>query len=184
MREATGETRRAAPGSGGTQAILRNIEEIVRLEEEASRRRSLADRIADLIAGFAGRVTFVLFHLAWFAAWAAINAGLVPGVPAFDPYPFQLLCMIVSMEGVLLSTFVLIKQNRMSARADERSHLDLQINLLAEREITKVIEMLERISHELGVERAVVDEEARELGCNTAVGHLARELRERLPSED
>ncbi len=68
---------------------------------------------------------------------------------AFDPYPFQLLCMIVSMEGVLLSTFVLIKQNRMSARADERNQLGLQVNLLAEEEVTKVLQMLERISAQL-----------------------------------
>jgi uncharacterized membrane protein len=186
-------SRRAGPsdmdgagqfGSSAPRAAARNIEEVVRLEEDASRRRSLADRISDVIAGFAGTVTFVLLHLGWFAVWATINAGLIPGVPAFDPYPFSLLCMIVSMEGVLLSTFVLIKQNRMSARADERNHLGLQVSLLSEQEVTKVIQMLEGISAHLGIEREVVDSETKELGQNTAVGDLARQLRDKLPPCD
>jgi uncharacterized membrane protein len=96
----------------------------------------------------------------------------------FDPYPFQLLCMLVSLEGVLLSTFVLIRQNRMSNRADRRSHLDLQINLLAEKEISKVIQMLERISERLELP---ADSEARELGEVTAVSDLAHELDQKLP---
>ncbi len=166
------------------QAAIRNIEAVIRLEQEAAQRRSLADRVADLIAGFAGTVVFVLLHLAWFIAWASINTGLIPILPAFDPYPFQLLCMIVSMEGVLLATFVLIKQNRMSALADERSHLDLQISLLAEQEVTKVLQMLERISTELGIAREVVDPEAQELGRTTAVSGIAHRLRERLSDSE
>ena len=100
--------------------------------------------------------------------------------PAFDPYPFQLLCMLVSLEGVLLSTFVLIKQNRMSNRADRRAHLDLQMNLLTEKEVTKVIQLLERISDHLGLTDHG-DAETRELGQETAVDELARELDQRLP---
>ncbi len=179
---ATGTDRSAA---AAPPVAVRNIEEVVRLEEAASRRRTAADRIADLIAGFVGTVGFVLLHLVWFALWAAVNAGLMPGVPAFDPYPFQLLCMIVSMEGVLLSTFVLIKQNRMSARADERNQLGLQVNLLAEEEVTKVLQMLERISAQLGIDRAaVVDAETEALARHTALGSLARQLQERLPPEE
>ena len=165
-------------------AALRNIEDVIRLEQEATRSRSLADRVADGIAGFAGTVLFVLLHLAWFAAWATVNAGLVPVIPAFDPYPYQLLTMMVSLEGVLLATFVLIKQNRMGARADERAHLALQISLLSEQEVTKVIQMLERISTELGIARGVMDAEARELGEHTAIQGLARQLRDRLPEAE
>lgn len=165
-------------------AAARNIDEVVRMERDAARRRSWADRVADAIAGFAGTVTFVLLHLLWFAFWATVNAGLLPFIPAFDPYPFQLLCMIVSMEGVLLSTFVLIKQNRMGALADERSHLDLQVSLLAEQEVTKVIQLLERLSGQLGVAQAVMDPEAREMGQTTAVGGIAQQLHERLRGEE
>ncbi|MFC7478375.1 DUF1003 domain-containing protein [Dankookia sp. GCM10030260] len=159
---------------------MRNIDEVVGLEQEAARQRSFADRAADGIAAFVGTVAFVLLRLLWFACWAVVNTGLVTFVPAFDPYPFQLLCLIVSLEGVLLSTFVLIKQNRMGALADQRSHLDLQVSLLAEQEVTKVIQMLQRISTQLGLEAVVMDEEARELSETTAVRNLAHRLRERL----
>ncbi len=160
-----------------------NIETVVRLEEETTRDRRWSDRLADAIATFSGTITFALLHLVWFALWAVVNTRLIPGIPAFDPYPFQLLAMIVSLEAVLLSTFVLIKQNRMGLRADRRSHLDLQINLLAEKEVTKVIQMLERISARLGASEEVVDAEARELGEVTAVDDLAHELQTKLPDK-
>jgi uncharacterized membrane protein len=172
----------SAPAEPPTTA-QRNIDTIVRLEEEIARERRWSDRVADAIATFSGTITFALLHLVWFALWVVINTKLIPGIPAFDPYPFQLLAMLVSLEAVLLSTFVLIKQNRMGLRADRRSHLDLQINLLAEKEITKVIQMLERISARLGATEEVVDAEARELGEVTAVDDLAHELHAKLPEE-
>jgi uncharacterized membrane protein len=165
-----------------TPTVRDNIQTIIHLEEEQSRERTRSDRIGDAIGTFAGTVTFVLLHLAWFAGWAVVNAGVM-GLPRFDPYPFPLLCMIVSMEGVLLSTFVLIKQNRMSIRADRRNHLDLQVNLLTEKEVTKVIQMLQVISAKLGVEGQAVDAETRELGRVTAVGELAHELQATLPED-
>jgi uncharacterized membrane protein len=170
-------------GGGASRTVARNIEEVVRMEEEAVRRRPPSSRVADLVAGFAGKLRFVLLHATLVAAWAAVNAGLVPGVPAFDPYPFGLLGMLFSLKGVLLASFVLMKQTRMSAQAEQRSHLDLQISLLAEQEVTKVIQMLERISARLGIEGEVVDAEAREMGETTAVGGLARRLSDRLPDQ-
>ena len=125
------------------RTVMQNIQAVIRMEQEQEHERSTKDKVADSIGTFAGTVTFVAVHLVWFALWAAINTRLLPFVPAFDPYPFQLLCMIVSLEGVLLSTFVLIKQNRMGQRSDRRNQLDLQINLLTEKEVTKVIQMLE-----------------------------------------
>ena len=165
------------------RTVQDNIQTIIRLEHEQSLSRSLGDRVGDVIGTFAGTVTFVVLHLVLFAGWATVNAGVF-GLPRFDPYPFNLLTMIVSMEGVLLSTFVLIKQNRMGARADRRNHLDLQINLLTEKEVTKVIQMLEVISTHLGVEAEAVDAETRELGHVTAVDELARELNATLPEDD
>src|SRR3712207_5712096 len=144
---------------GAPQAVARNIEEVVRLEEEAARRRPPFSQVADFVAGFAGTLGFVLLHAALVAAWAGINAGLVPAVSAFDPYPFGLLGMLFSLEGVLLASFVLMKQNRMSALAEQRSHLDLQISLLSEQEITKMIGMLEQVSRRLGIEREALDAE-------------------------
>jgi uncharacterized membrane protein len=170
-------------GGGAPRAVARNIEEVVRLEREAIRRRPPSSRVADHVAGFAGTLGFVLLHAALIAAWAGVNAGLVPAVPAFDPYPFGLLGMLFSLEGVLLAAFVLMKQNRMSALAEQRSHLDLQISLLAEQEVTKIIQMLEHVSARLGIEREAVDAEAREMGEITAVGGLAHRLREQLPDD-
>ena len=169
---------------GGPRRAVRNVEEVAALEAEAERGRRVSDRAADAIVAIVGTIGFVLAHLLLFAGWAAVNGGMVPGVPAFDPYPFNLLTMIVSMEGVLLATFVLIKQNRMSARADERAHLDLQVSLLAEQEVTKVIQMLERISREMGIENRVTDAETRDLGETTAVGVLAQRLRDRMPDRE
>jgi uncharacterized membrane protein len=165
------------------RAVLKNVEAVVRLEERQLRHRSTADRIADAIADFSGTLSFVLLHLAWFALWAVVNIQIFPGVKPFDPYPFELLTMIVSMEGVLLATFVLIKQNRMGRISEQRDHLDLQINLLAEKETTKVIQMLTRISEQLGIEHAVVDPETEELGQVTAVENVAEQVQSKLEHE-
>src|SRR3954451_3947386 len=131
-----------------------NINQVIKLEEEALKDRTLADRISDLIANFVGSMPFVVMHVIWFAIWATVNVGMLGFSRKFDPYPFQLLCMLVSLEGVLLSTFVLIKQNRMSQRADERSHLDLQINLLSEKELTKILQLQKLICSKLDIKEA------------------------------
>ena len=136
-----------------------------------------------MIANFVGSIPFVVIHLIWFAIWAAMNVGVLGFSWKFDPYPFALLCMLVSLEGVLLSTFVLIKQNRMSQRADQRAHLDLQVNLLAEKEITKVLQMQRLICRQLGIEEADSDPETVELSQVTAIDNLAHELEQRLPTE-
>ena len=163
------------------RTVMENIRAIIAIEEEQERQRTLGNRIGDAIGSFAGTIMFVVLHLVGFVVWALVNRELIPGIPAFDPYPFSLLTMIVSMEGVLIATFVLIKQNRMGTRADRRNHLDLQINLLTEKEVTKVIQMLERISAHLGIEDQVTDGETRELGKVTAVETLARELDQVVP---
>ena len=164
-------------------AAIENIEAIVRLEEEFLSQRSIWDRIADAVAAFTGSIIFVLLHLGGFVAWFAINLGWVPGVRPFDPYPFILLAMAVSCEAVLLSTFVLMKQNRMSRRAEQRDHLHLQVALLAEKELTKVLQGQRRMSEHLGVKEVALDQETRELSENTAVDSLARELQRQMPEE-
>ena len=173
----------ATDPSAPTQLALDNINAICALEEEARSKRTLSDRLSDVIASFVGSIPFVVLHLIWFVIWVAINMGWLFGKLRFDPYPFALLCMLVSLEGVLLSTFVLIKQNRMSQRADQRAHLDLQINLLSEREITKMLQLQRLICERLQIEEAVVDPEARELSNVTAIDNIARHLDEKLPKE-
>ncbi len=155
-----------------------NINTIVRLEEDAQKERTVADRISDAIANFVGSIPFVAIHVAWFGIWVGLNVRFWK----FDPYPFALLCMLVSLEGVLLSTFVLIKQNRMSQRADHRSHLDLQINLLAEKEVTKILQLQRLICQRLEIREADMDQEILELSNVTAVDNLARQVEEKMPT--
>lgn len=165
-------------------AIRENIDLISRMEEKYLRNRSLSDRLADVIGSFSGSMTFVTLHVAVYTLWILINARLVAWIKPFDPYPFMLLSMVVSLEAIFLSTFVLMKQNRMSKRADSRAHLDLQINLLAEKEMTMVLQMLRLIGTQVGVRSKKIDAELAELSENTPVEVLADEIEERLNKEN
>jgi uncharacterized membrane protein len=98
---------------------------------------------------------FVYFHAALLAGWIVINWGLIPGIRPYDPYPFVLLANVASIEAIFLSTVVLISQTRMSKAADRRADLDLQISLLAEHEITRVIQMVDVLSRRLNIEPEV-----------------------------
>ena len=91
---------------------LTNIQAIARLEQQMLHSRSGADRIGAAITRIAGSLVFVGVHAVWFAAWIAVNAELVPGVPVFDPYPFSFLTLVVSLEAIFLAIFVLMSQNR------------------------------------------------------------------------
>ena len=169
-----------APGAA-PQSVRQNISTVLRLEAAALRHRTAADQIADAIAAFTGTVGFVLLHLVWFVLWMIINLGFVSIVRPFDPYPFQLLAMVVSIEAVLLSTFVLIKQNRMSYLSDRRAHLDLQINLLAEREITRLLQVTERIAAKLGAQPD--SNEELEFAQVTPIESMVQELDRELSSD-
>jgi len=133
------------------RVIEQNIHTIVHSRQTAASQRNGEERIADTITDFSGRMYFVYFHIVWFTIWIAINLGYF-GIKPFDPYPFGLLTMIVSLEAIFLSTFVLISQNRLSAEADRRADLDLQIGLLAEHELTRVLKMLDEIQDKMGIE--------------------------------
>jgi uncharacterized membrane protein len=165
------------------RTTVENIEQIIRLEEEDEKRISPTERIAETIGSFAGTIQFILLQLVFVTAWILANTGLIGGMEAFDPYPFSLLSMLLSLEAVLLTAFVLIRQNRMSMRADHRSHLDLQINLLSEQEVTKVLQVLQRMSHHLGIKDAI-DPETKELAQETEVDNVQRDLRASLKEKD
>jgi uncharacterized membrane protein len=164
-------------------AAIESIQTIVRLEEEFLQSRGLLDRVADAIANFTGSIVFVVVHIMGFAAWFLINSGAVPGIRPFDPFPFVLLAMTVSCEAVLLSTFVLMKQNRMSARSEQRDHLHLQVALLTERELTKVLQAIRSMSERQGIREVSEDQDVRELSEDTAVDSLAREIKKKLTSD-
>ncbi len=134
-----------------TGIVHRNIEALARERALAEDRRPWTDRVADAITRFTGSMTFVLLHLVIYGGWIVINTGKV-GLRPFDPFPFVMLAMIASVEAIFLSTFVLISQNRQARLAERRAELDLQISLLAEHEITRVVERLEAVANHLGVE--------------------------------
>ena len=144
------------PGSLNT-ALERNIAALERRRREEAAQATFQDRLAQAIARFTGSMAFVYVHLALYGFWIVANLKWVPGVPAWDP-TFVVLAMIASVESIFLSTFILITQNRMAAAADRRAELDLQISLLAEHEVTRLIGMVDAISAHLGVTHADRDE--------------------------
>jgi uncharacterized membrane protein len=134
-----------------SKIIERNIRTMIQLRLKADSERSLQDRAADAVTAFAGSMVFVHLHIAWFAVWVLLNTGRV-GVHPFDPFPYGLLTMVVSLEAIFLSTLVLITQNRMSEEVEHRADLDLHIGLLTEHELTRVLQMLGAIQDKLGIE--------------------------------
>lgn len=142
------------PDRGHLASVVdRNIEALLAQRLDQDRRRGLQERAADGIARFTGSMPFVYIHLAIFGAWIVVNLGWVPGIRPFDP-AFTVLAMAASVEAIFLSTFVLINQNRMQALADRRADLDLQISLLGEHEITRLIQLVRDMARRMGVEQA------------------------------
>jgi uncharacterized membrane protein len=156
--------------------VRKNIESVAQLEQEFDRQRSPLDRVSDAITAFAGSIRFVIAHAVLFTAWIVLNTDWVLGPRAFDPYPFQFLNLAVALEAIFLSTFILMSQNRQNAQGEQWAHLDLQVNLLAEQETTKMLQMLTAISERLGLHRATTDKELEEMIETTHVEVLAQEL--------
>jgi uncharacterized membrane protein len=131
--------------------IRKNTAAISEVQRREDARRSPTDRAADVITRFSGSMSFVYFHVAWFGVWILLNVGLfkLPFIGEFDRFPFGLLTMVVSLEAIFLSTFVLISQNRMSSLSEKRAELDLQVNMLAEQKAAKTLELLEHIAQQL-----------------------------------
>ena len=133
-----------------SRVIERNIRTIIHLRTKAAHERGLQSRIADAITSFSGRMIFAYVHILWFGLWILLNTGRL-GVRVFDPFPYGLLTMVVSLEAIFLSTFVLISQNRLGEESERRADLDLHIGLLTEHELTRVLQMLDVIQDKLGI---------------------------------
>lgn len=133
---------------------------MARMEERRAReavKASLSEKISDRVTRFAGSMTFVAVHAVAYGAWLTVNLGAVPGVKPFDP-SFVVLAMEASVEAIFLSTFVLISQNRMMGAAARQSDLDLQINLLAEHELTRLVTLVDAMATKMGVDVVDPDE--------------------------
>jgi uncharacterized membrane protein len=134
-----------------TPVLERNIRALKERRAREQAKASLADRISDAVTHFAGSMTFVVLHALVFGIWAGVNSGLLPILPKWDE-SFVILGTSASAEAIFLSTFVLISQNRMQAAADKRADLDLQISLLSEHEVTKLVTLVAAIADKMGVE--------------------------------
>src|SRR3569833_1751153 len=148
--------------AGLSLALERNIDALVKRQRSERSKATVQEKVADLVTTFAGSMAFVYLHLAVFGFWIIANLRWIPGVPSCDER-FVVLGMAASVEAIFLSTFVLISQDRFAADADKRAELDLQISLLTEHEITKIVRLLNQIAAELEVapeEKAELEEAA------------------------
>ncbi len=149
------------------------------LRAEADRKRSASEKTADWITTTVGSMGFLIANVLWFAIWIILNIEIIPGVVPFDPFPFGLLTMIVSLEAIMLAIFVLISQNR-GERIDElREEVDLQIDMIAEEELTKLLKMVSLLLEKQGVNVAQ-DEELQAMIAPTNIEKLERILEEQI----
>jgi uncharacterized membrane protein len=159
-----------------------NITAITAMERAALDSRTSGERLGDAVARHAGRSWFIAAHFIWFAAWIVLNSDWIVFIRPFDPYPYAFLTFVVSLEAIFLSLFILMSQNRGAKQADDRAHLDLQINLLAEQESTKMLQMLQSLCEYHGLAKAR-DPEVEKLTVATKPDELLRELKESLPAD-
>jgi uncharacterized membrane protein len=183
MKDAAAQSPRSRGAEGSVSTHQeQNVRTIACLEEQAMAARSPADRLSDVLTRVAGSATCVVLHAIGFTVWIAVNVGLVPGVPPFDPYPFSFLTLVVSLEAIFLAVFVLMSQNRAARLADRRAHLDLQIDLLAERELTAALHMLRALCAKQRVVLDKVGTDVTDLLEETNVEALASDLDKKLPA--
>jgi len=167
---------KAVPTNSVDELTRRNVEAVVELEKAAKEERTPSDRLAKKIANFCGSMTFVWVHVIWFGLWMLVN--LIPGVHHIDPFPFTFLTLVVSLEAIFLSTFILISQNHDTKLSERRNHLDLQINLLSEQENTQMLMMLKAIAEKVGA-NVRHDDELNALVEETKPQSLLKQIEER-----
>jgi uncharacterized membrane protein len=160
-----------------------NIDAIAKLEHEALDRRTPTERVSDVITKLVGNMGFLLAHLILISGWSLVNLHVIPGLKVFDPFPFGLLALVVSSESVFLTIFVLISQSRMARQSERRSHLDLQVGMLSEQELTTILQMLQKLCQHMGVNVDSSKQEVQSFSKTTDVHKLASELEDKLPEE-
>jgi uncharacterized membrane protein len=158
----------------GHGPLAETMREITAIEERERLHGGRQEQIATRVTSATGNVTFALLNALFFAVWVLLN---LPGMPTqFDPFPFALLTMLVSLEAILLSVFVLIAANAQSRRADQRARLNMQLDAVAEREITKLIELVAQIHEHLGLEGSARSE-VQEMRGKTRLQQIADHYR-------
>ena len=160
-----------------------NIEAIAQLEHDALGRRTPTERVSDVMTKLVGNLGFLLAHLILISSWSLLNLHVIRGLKAFDPFPFGILALVVSSESVFLTIFVLISQSRMARQSERRSHLDLQVGMLSEQELTTILQMLQKLCQHMGMNVDSSKQEVQSFSKTTDVSKLASELEDKLPGE-
>lgn len=159
--------------------LARNRDIIRSLKAQQDAKRNRAERLADFLTKHLGGMAFLVANMVWFAVWIAINLGWIPGVSAFDPFPFGLLTMIVSLEAIGLAIIVLVSQNRSSKVAELREEVDLQVDMLTERELTKLMQIVSAMAAKLEVDLSR-DEELQQMLAPAPMGKIEHALEEQV----
>lgn len=164
----------------GESVISATAREAHTLEAQENDRQTAQDRVATTITRLTGSMAFVILNAVWFVTWIVIN---LPGSPIqFDPFPFSFLTMIVSLEAIGLSIFVLISENSEARRSERLARLEMQVNIIAEREITKLVNLVSEIHEHLGLS-GLTDEEKREMATETRLADIAQAVDAVEPSD-
>jgi uncharacterized membrane protein len=171
------------PAAGAANPTQQNIETIAKLEHDALSRRTTTERVSELVTKLVGNMGFLLFQLLLISGWILVNLHVIPGLKPFDPFPFGVLALLVSSEGVFLTVFVLISQSRMARQSDRRSHLGLQVNMLSEQELTTILQMLQKLCQHMGVNVESSRQEVQSFSKTTEIHKLASELEDKLPEK-
>lgn len=162
-----------------SQEKHRHLHHVVRaMEAKALKKRPLALKFADEMTDFFGSMQFLLLNIFSFLAWVILNTKIIPGVVPFDPFPFPMLTTVVSLEAIFLTTIVLMSQNRQSLISSLREEVDIQVNLIAEREITKTLKLLSLLLQKQGIK--VDDKELSEMLNEIDESYLERKLEAQL----
>jgi uncharacterized membrane protein len=163
--------------------LQEHIQVILKHEEDFLARRTAAERVGDSLGSFVGSLTFIGIHVMWFTAWILVNTFHVGKIPHFDPLPFSILDTIVAIEAIFLASFIVMRQSRASRRSDERDHLILQVLLLAEKEITAVLQIDRQIASRIGLSEVARDAEIVQLSQTTSIDDVAQSLKDSMTSE-
>jgi uncharacterized membrane protein len=158
--------------------LQEQIDLVARHEQEFVHRRTRSERVGDALGASIGSLWFVGVHVCWIGVWIVLNVS--PATHHFDPSPFPLLDTIVAIEAIFLASFILMRQSRMSRRADERDHLILQILILAEREITAVLGIERQLAARMGLHKVAENEQLEQFSQDTRIDELTQKLQEHL----
>lgn len=181
-RKAPGDRApRGDSAAGAPVTTVKNIQAVAALERDTLRTRSALERLTDRVAAAAASPAFVVLHIGWFSVWVTLNTVVQR---RFDPYPFNLLTLLVALEAIVLTGFVLIAQGRMTRVADRRAHIDLQVNLLAEQELTAILKVVCLIAENSGVDVTSCEPNLHHLLSRTDVKVLAHEVMRELADAD